>query len=322
MTIGAGQAIEILRAAGEPSRLRILALLARGELAVMELSHILDQSQPRVSRHLKLLTEAQLIERFPDGAWVFYRLTEAGDPRRAADALLALIDPQDAVLARDADRLLGVQAGRAAEANSYFSRNAARWDEIRSLYVAEGEVEAAIKAAAGKGPFRRLIDLGSGTGRMLTLLAPAAECAIGLDLSQQMLNIARTQANAHGLKAVELRHGDIFDTRLPDGHADLVIVHQVLHYLSDPAAAVAEAARLVAPGGKLVVVDFAPHRLEYLRELHQHRRLGFSDAEMRRWLTAAGLKAAALKALPSATDEGLTVHIWSAVRPASNGAAK
>ena len=322
MTIGVGQAIEILRAAGEPSRLRILSLLARGELAVMELSHILDQSQPRVSRHLKLLTEAQLIERFPDGAWVFYRLTEAGDPRSAADALLDLIDPHDSVLARDADRLLGVQAGRAAEANSYFSRNAARWDEIRSLYVAEGEVEAAIKAAAGQGPFRRLIDLGSGTGRMLTLLAPEAECAIGLDLSQQMLNIARGQANTAGLKSVELRHGDIFDTRLPSGHADLVIVHQVLHYLSDPAAAVAEAARLVAPGGKLVVVDFAPHRLEYLRELHQHRRLGFSDAEMRRWLAAAGLKPVALKALPSATDEGLTVHIWSASRPSSNGAGK
>jgi len=315
MTIGTQQAIEILRAAGEPSRLRILALLSKGELAVMELSHILDQSQPRVSRHLKLLTEAGLIARFPDGAWVFYRLTEAGDPRRALDALLALIDPHDALLARDADRLLGVQAGRTAEANAYFSRNAARWDEIRSLYVAEGDVEAAIKAAAGPGPFRRLIDLGAGTGRMLRLLGPAAEGAIGLDLSQQMLNIARLQAAEAGLTDVELRHGDIFDTRLPDAGADLVVVHQVLHYLSDPAAAVAEAARLVAPGGRLLIVDFAPHRLEFLRELHQHRRLGFSDEEMRRWLSAAGLDPAPLVALPPATGEGLTVHVWCATRP-------
>src|SRR6185312_15305210 len=184
MAIAADQAIEILRAAGEASRLRILALLARGELAVLELSHILDQSQPRVSRHLKLLAEAGLIERFPDGAWVFYRLTERGDGRRALDGLLALIDPNDPLLARDSDRLLGVQAGRSAEANAYFSRNAARWDEIRSLYVAENDVEAQITAAAGPGPFRRLIDLGSGTGRMLGLLAPAADCAIGLDLSQ------------------------------------------------------------------------------------------------------------------------------------------
>lgn len=221
MTIGAAQAIEILRAAGEPSRLRILSLLARGELAVMELSHILDQSQPRVSRHLKLLTEAGLVERFPDGAWVFYRLTERGEPRRAADAILALIDANDLVLARDADRLLGVQAGRSAEAASYFARNAARWDEIRSLYVSEADVEAAILAAAGKGPFKRLIDLGSGSGRMLTLLSPSAECAIGLDLSQQMLNIARTHAAEARLSNIELRHGDIFDTRLPSGHADL-----------------------------------------------------------------------------------------------------
>jgi len=315
MAIAADQAIEILRAAGEASRLRILALLARGELAVMELSHILDQSQPRVSRHLKLLAEAGLIERFPDGAWVFYRLTEGGDGRRALDGLLALIDPNDPLLARDSDRLLGVQAGRSAEANAYFSRNAARWDEIRSLYVAENDVEAAIRAAAGPGPFKRLIDLGSGTGRMLSLLAPEADCAIGLDLSQQMLNIARVHATEAGLGNVELRHGDIFDTRLPEGHADLVVVHQVLHYLSDPAAAVAEAARLVAPGGRLLIVDFAPHRLEFLREQHQHRRLGFADEEMRRWLSQAGLRAEPLRALPPANGEGLTVHVWSARRP-------
>src|SRR5215469_15036588 len=312
MAITADQAIEILRAAGEASRLRILALLAKGELAVMELSHILDQSQPRVSRHLKLLAEAGLIERFPDGAWVFYRLTEAGDARRALDDLLSLIDPNDPLLARDSDRLLGVQAGRTAEANAYFSRNAARWDEIRSLYVAENDVEAAIKAAAGPGPYRRLIDLGSGTGRMLSLLAPEADLAIGLDLSQQMLNIARVQAAEAGLNNVELRHGDIFDTRLPGGHADLVVVHQVLHYLSDPAAAVAEAARLVGPGGRLLIVDFAPHELEFLRNEHQHRRLGFFDDEIERWLTAAGLGGVAITALPAAGERGLTVKIWRA----------
>jgi ArsR family transcriptional regulator len=227
---------------------------------------------------------------------------------------LALIDPNDPLLARDSDRLLGVQAGRTAEANAYFSRNAARWDEIRSLYVAENDVEAAIRAAAGPGPFKRLIDLGSGTGRMLSLLAPEADCAIGLDLSQQMLNIGRVQAAEAGLDNVELRHGDIFDTRLPSGHADLVVVHQVLHYLSDPAAAVAEAARLVAPGGRLLIIDFAPHRLEFLREQHQHRRLGFADEEMRRWLSHAGLKVDPLRALPPA-GEGLTVHVWAAKRP-------
>ena len=179
----------------------------------------------------------------------------------------------------------------------------------------ETEVEAALLAAAGPGRIRRLIDLGSGSGRMLTLFGPKAESAIGLDLSQQMLNIARAHVADAGLAQTELRHGDIFSTRLPDGEADLVVVHQVLHYLSDPAAAVAEAARLVAPGGRLVIADFAPHRLEFLRELHQHRRLGFADEEMRRWLKAAGLTKAGLKSLPPAQAGGLTVNVWAASRP-------
>jgi ArsR family transcriptional regulator len=210
MTMKADQAIEILRAAGEPSRLRILALLARGELAVMELSHILDQSQPRVSRHLKLLVEAGLAERFPDGAWVFYRLTGEAKPRAAVQALLALVDPDDSALARDAERLTEVQAARSDEAAAYFARNAARWDEMRSLYVDEADVEAALLQAAGPGPFQRLIDLGSGSGRMLALFGPLAHTALGLDLSQQMLNIARDQTAKAGLTHCELRHGDIF----------------------------------------------------------------------------------------------------------------
>jgi ArsR family transcriptional regulator len=289
MNLSAGHAVDVLRAAGEPTRLRILALLAREELAVLELCRVLDQSQPRVSRHLKLLAEAGLVERFPDGAWVFYRLTVGGQAADLVAEVLARIDPHDPGLARDAEQLGRIQAERAADAAEYFARNAARWDEIRSLYVAESDVEAAILAAAGPGPFKRLVDLGTGAGRMLKLLGPSAQQALGLDLSQQMLNIARKAVAEAGLTSCELRHGDIFGTRLPDGSADLVVVHQVLHYLSDPAAAVREAARILAAGGKLIIVDFAPHGHEFLREQHQHRRLGFSDAEIRRWLADAGL---------------------------------
>lgn len=314
MTLSTGQAVEILRAAGEPTRLRILGLLSREELAVLELCRVLDQSQPRVSRHLKLLAEAGLVERFPDGAWVFYRLVNAGEPRHLTDEILKLIDPVDPVFARDTERLEAVRGERSAEAGEYFSRNAARWDEIRSLYVSETAVEAAILEAAGQGPFRKLVDLGSGTGRMLTLLGPHAEAAVGLDLSQQMLNIARNHVAEAGLERCELRHGDIFGTRLPGQSADLVVVHQVLHYLADPAAAVREAARLVAEGGRLIIVDFAPHTLEFLREQHQHRRLGFSEAEMARWLGEAGLSDIRATALPPARQEGLTVKIWVAER--------
>jgi ArsR family transcriptional regulator len=314
MTLRADQAVEVLRAAGEPTRLRILALLAREELAVLELCSVLDQSQPRVSRHLKLLAEAGLVERFPDGAWVFYRLTGNGQAGGLVREVLERLDAADPQLVRDAERLSAVFAERASGAADYFARNAARWDEIRSLYVAEHAVEDAILKAAGHGPFKRLVDLGSGTGRMLTLLGPRAEAALGLDLSQQMLNIARNHVAEAGLKVCELRHGDIFGTRLPDGEADLVVVHQVLHYLADPAAAVKEAARITAPGGKLIIVDFAPHKLEFLREQHQHRRLGFAEPEMGRWLAEAGLKSVRVTALPPAKADGLTVKVWTAER--------
>ncbi|HEY3887655.1 MAG TPA: metalloregulator ArsR/SmtB family transcription factor [Caulobacteraceae bacterium] len=317
MSQSSRQVVEMLRAAGEPTRFRILALLAREELAVAELTRVLDQSQPRVSRHLKLLIAAGLVERFPDGAWVFYRLATHGASRAFIDEILALTDGGDTGIARDAACLEAVRGERSKAAADYFARNAAHWDELRSLYVSETDVEAAILAAVGPGPFHRVIDLGTGAGRMLSLLGPVAHSALGLDLSQQMLNIARRATSDAGLAHCELRHGDIFATQLPGACADLVVVHQVLHYLADPAAAVAEAARLVAPGGRLLIVDFAPHGLEFLREAHQHRRLGLSDAEMDRWLAAAGLGVVEPISLPPVGRQGLTVKIWTALAAAA-----
>lgn len=314
MALPSEQVVEALRAAAEPTRLRILALLAREELAVMELCQILNQSQPRVSRHLKLLAEAGLIERFPDGAWVFYRLAAAGPFRKLVDDALSLIAADDQLAQLDNVRLDGVRKTRDEAALTYFSRNADQWDQMRSLYTSERAIEAAILKAAGPGPFDRIVDLGSGTGRMLTLLGRKAKSAIGLDLSQQMLNIARSNVNKAGLEHCELRHGDIFATNLPAHSADLVIVHQVLHYLGDPVTAVKESARLVAPGGKLLIADFAPHNLEYLREQHQHRRLGFKDSEIERWLMGAGLTKVKSVSLPPSSQPGLTVKIWSAER--------
>lgn len=313
MTLSADDAVEALRAAGEPTRLRILGLLAAEELSVMELGRILEQSQPRVSRHLKLMTEAGLIERFPDGAWVFYRLASDGAQRRLVDAVLDGLG-DSGLPERDFQRLETVRAEREAKAAEYFERIAPRWDEIRSLYVSEAAVEAAIDKAAGQGPFERVVDLGTGSGRMLALLGRRAKMSVGLDLSQHMLNIARSNVARAGLERVELRHGDIFATRLPDASADLVVVHQVLHYLSDPAAAVAEAARLVSPGGRLLIVDFAPHAHEFLRQEHQHRRLGFADEEIDRWLGEAGLERRSPVALKPDGD-GLTVKIWTGARP-------
>lgn len=314
MSLTPEQTVDALRAAGEPTRLRILSLLAGEELSVMELSGVLEQSQPRVSRHLKLMADAGLIERFPDGARVFYRVSSTATARRLVDTILDLLESSAG--AADDRRLEEVRRDREAAASAYFERVAPQWDQIRSLYVRESEIEAAILRIAGPGPFERVVDLGTGSGRMLTLLAGKARMSVGLDLSQNMLNIARSNVARAGLEKVELRHGDIFATRLPDQSADLVLVHQVLHYLADPAAAVAEASRLVMDGGRLLIVDFAPHTLEHLREEHQHRRLGFADQEMREWLSAAGLKPGAPVVMPPDT-EGLTVSIWSAERPAA-----
>ncbi|WP_312812730.1 metalloregulator ArsR/SmtB family transcription factor [Brevundimonas sp. BH3] len=313
MNLTADQTVEILRAAGEPTRLRILSLLAAEELSVMELSRVLDQSQPRVSRHLKLMADAGLIERFPDGARVYYRLSHDAQARRLTDTVLDILADDEGEA--DHRRLEEVRSERAADAARYFEQVAPQWDQMRSLYVCETDVEKAVEQAAGSGPFNRVVDLGTGSGRMLTLLGKKAKMSVGLDLSQNMLNIARANVTKAGLDKVELRHGDIFSTRLPAESADLVIVHQVLHYLNDPVAAVSEAARLVAPGGRLLIVDFAPHNFEQLREEHQHRRLGFADEEIAGWLEQSGLQAAAPIILPP-DREGLTVHIWTGNRAA------
>ena len=301
-----------LRAAAEPTRLRMLALLAQGDLTVSELTHILGQSQPRVSRHLKLMCDSGLLDRFPEGAWAFYRLAGEGAGAGLARALLAQLPAGDPQLALDRDRLDAVRAARAARAAAYFRDNASRWDEIRSLHVAESEVEAALLAAfAGRRP-HDLVDMGTGTGRVLEVLAPRVERAIGIDLSREMLAVARANLDRAHLSHCMVRQGDITQLPLAAASADAVTIHQVLHYAPDPAAVVAEAARVLRPGGLLVAVDFAPHQLEALRDHHAHRRLGFSDAEVAGWFAAAGLVADGAHHLPG---KPLTVVLWQAHKP-------
>jgi len=302
--------LEALKAAGEPTRLRLLRLLAREELSVMELVSILDQSQPRISRHLKLMSDAGLIERFPDGAWVFYRLSSAPAIRPLVDAILASLDDAHA---GDLQQLERIRLSRRKSAEGYFETIAPKWDEIRSHYVSEADVERAILRTLTDVPYAHVIDLGTGSGRMLELLAGPGKTAIGIDLSQHMLNIARAKAFDAGLDA-DFRHGDIYDTRLPVASADLVVIHQVLHFLADPARAIVEAARLLKPGGRLLIADFEHHDLEIMREQYQHRRLGILDEDMSHWFEAAGFTPLSAASLPPKSGAGLTVKIWLAAR--------
>jgi ArsR family transcriptional regulator len=303
-----------LRAAAEPTRLRLLVLCAHGELTVTELTRILGQSQPRVSRHLKLLCEAGLLDRFREGSWAFYRLNRSGPASCLARQLVTACDENDPTIALDRQRLTAVKRQRADLASAYFRDNAARWDRIRSLHIDEREVEAAlVEIIAGADP-RDLLDIGTGTGRMLEVLAPRVERGLGIDQSREMLSVARVNLERAGLDNGAVRLGDMYRLALPDASFDAVVIHQVLHYADRPAAAIAEAARVLRPNGILVLVDFAPHALEYLREEHAHRRLGFADAEIAEWCRNAGLDPAPPRRLPG---EPLTVVIWAARRGAA-----
>ena len=305
--------LAMLRAAGDPTRLRLILLLREAELTVSELTQILGQSQPRVSRHLKLLCEAHLLQRFKEGSWVFYRSAAHGESAQFADLLSALAARDPATFAADRKRLDAVRQARQTAAAEFFKANAADWERIRSLHAPDQDVETAILALVETLPHATVLDAGTGTGRMLELLAPHIRQGIGVDNSPEMLAIARDRLERMHAQHCQVRLGDIH--RLPfagartDDGFDLALFHQVLHYLEDPQSAVTEAARVLNPRGSVLIIDFAPHDLEFCRSEFAHRRLGFADREVRSWFEAAGLKPSVSRSI--AADGGkLTVRLW------------
>jgi len=295
------------QALADPTRLRIVALLRIMELSVGELAQVLGQSQPRVSRHLKILGDAGVLDRRKEGSWVFVAL--AGPER--TEPLFSLLDAwadgsTSALFEADAARTQGIRAERAEAANRYFASHAEVWDQIRSLHVAESDVERAIERSLGRRSLGRLVDIGTGTGRMIELFAGRASHATGIDRSSEMLRLARVKLEAAGISS-SLRQGDMYALPLADGSADSIIIHQVLHYAHSPATAVAEAARVLSPGGTLLVVDFAAHEREELRSTDAHIRLGFEDEAMAAWFALAGLSMDRVEHLKGGE---LTVTLW------------
>ncbi|MDA0261527.1 MAG: metalloregulator ArsR/SmtB family transcription factor [Proteobacteria bacterium] len=304
--------LEGLRAAGEDSRLRLLALCARGELTVSELTHILGQSQPRVSRHLKLLCDSGLLHRFREGSWVFFRIADTGANAELARAIVAMIPQNDPIYQRDSERLEEIKATRADVAAAYFRDNAKHWNEIRRLHVPERRLEQVFVDRIAGGHYRDLVDIGTGTGRILEVLAPYVERGIGIDQSHEMLSIARSNLEKADLRHCYVRLADMYTLPFEDNSIDLITIHQVLHFADEPGRVVGEAARLLHPGGRMVVADFAPHELEYLRKDQAHRRLGFSDDEVTSWFRACGL----ICETPVRLDgDPLTLMVWCADRP-------
>ena len=309
--------VGILRAAAEPTRVRLLRLVHNGEFNVKDLTQLLGQSQPRVSRHIKLLADAGLIERYQEGSWVFVRATADSVLRGFVETALAMIDAEDSQISRDSERAKQLRLSRTEAAQTYFDQNAANWDRIRSLHVPEMDVEAAMLDALGPGPFDLLLDLGTGTGRMLELFSSRARRLAGLDSNREMLKFARVNLEAAGLSNCSVRLSDIYNLPFAEGSADAVVVHQVLHFLESPKQALAEAIRVLKPEGKLLLVDFAPHGLEFLREEHAHMRLGFSPAEITGWLKEGGMQQGLYRELCAGSDKketGLTVALWLAVK--------
>lgn len=311
--------VDLLKAAGEPTRLRLLALLDAGDLTVSDLTDILGQSQPRISRHLKLLAEAELVDRYQEGAWAYFRLKQDGAAAKLARLLLEEASRNDPVLLRDGDRLGAVKRARAEKAQAYFSRNAAEWDELRRLHVNDSEVEVALVSLIGEGNVEALLDLGTGTGRILQLLEHRYQRAVGIDASRDMLAVARANLDKAGVTKASVRQGDILNLPLDGAEFDIVIIHQVLHFLVEPELALQEAARMLKPGGRLVIIDLAPHKLEHLREEHAHVRLGFSHQLMGDWLVKAGFDVVnAVDVAPrQQPGEALTATLWLATYKAA-----
>lgn len=303
--------LNALKAAGEETRMRILALFSGGELTVTELVSVLRQSQPRISRHLRLLCEAGLLERHREGTWIFYRLADGGDRTKLIHSLMELIPYSDQILQHDQERLADVKKERNKKAASYFQENAANWDKIRSLYVPEKQVEDYLLEAISDMKIDDLLDVGTGTGRMLELFSDKAKRGIGIDLSREMLAIARSHLEQMELRHMHVRQGDMYDLALKDGSMDLVLFHQVLHFADDPLAAIKETSRILKADGRVIIVDFLPHDMEKLREEYAHRRLGFSESEVQEWCKATGLD---LKSTEIMRGSELDIAIWVAFK--------
>lgn len=299
-----------LRAAGEHTRLRILALCARGELRVSELMQILGQSQPRVSRHLKLMVEAGLLERLPDGAQVYFRVSDRAEVSKLAHALVGLIPESDMILNRDLSRLQQVRDTRTKRAQDYFQQVAKSWDTIRAMHVPEQQLEEALLEMVGSEPVGELLDIGTGTGRMLQILADRVTRGVGVDLSSGMLAIARSNIELAGMANIHVRKGDMYQLPLDDASIDLAILHMVLHYSDDPTEVIREAGRVLRTDGRLILVDFAAHTEEYLRSEFRHHRLGFTDDEINQYFEASGFSVQT--EIRQLTGDPLTIKIWQA----------
>ena len=283
-------ATTVLKAAADPSRLRLLALLAAGEATVKELVDIIGQSQPRVSRHLKILADARIVTHFRDGQWMYYRLEPSGAAAELVDCAVALARSGDETLSADRERLAEVRAARERYALTAPS-GPKRWVGSIGDRPSEAALEQALLAALGGGELGDLLDIGVGSGAVLRLLAPRCRTAVGLDVSRGMRVLARSRLQGAGLGRCTIRAGDMHELPFPELSFDLVVVDEVLSLATDPQPVLAEATRVLRPTGRLLVLD----RIEpaALRLTSQSGKRALYENQLAVMLRAVGLRASA-----------------------------
>ncbi len=312
-----------LRAAAQMTRLRILSVLSNSELTVSELMQILEQSQPRVSRHLKLLCDSGLLQRYQEGAWVFHRVADSGEMAEVASGILRMIEVNAQELLCDQQRLQHIKQTNARRALAYFDKNAADWDRIRNLAVPDARIENKLLDCLSITKPALFLDLGTGTGRILEIFSPYIKKGVGIDLSRKMLQVARSKLDSATATNCSVRQNDINKLDFEDNTVDVITIHQVLHYLEQPELVIKEAARVLKFGGQLIIVDFLPHDLEFLREKHAHRRLGIPEQSIAQWADANQLSLISCDKLAEETtnNKHLNIGLWSLIKSSETCAA-
>ena len=304
-----------LKTLGHPDRLRILALLSQGELTVSELVQILGLSQPRVTQYIKSLEQVGIVERMREGSWVFSRLKRGQQANSAIlAATLAALAGENALLDSDRDSLNKVRDDRSRQAEAFFASVANDLDQLGHEYLPQADIETALLSLVPGQEFSRMVDLGTGTGGMLKLFAPHIRSGVGVDDSVEMLRVARHTLSDDAYMHISIQQADLQDAPLKDGAADLVTLHQVLHFLEEPARAVNEAARLLVDDGHLLITDFALHDFDSYHEKYSHRRLGFSDQDMHQLLSDYGFELDQVRTLPASGPTTPDVKIWHAIK--------
>ena len=303
--------LSMLKATSESSRLRLLILCASGEFTVSDLMQIIGQSQPGVSRNLKILCDAGLLRRIRQGSWVFYRSVTKGAEAEFVHYLTTVMPATDPTIQLDRQRLLELKNERLRAAAQYFEKTAAEWDSIRTLHVEDLDIERTLKTRVLEAKPRTLLDIGTGTGRILEILGPYVEDAEGVDFSHEMLTVARANLDKPSLRHCRVRHSNMYQLPYQDRSFHFITIHHVLHFAHQPQQVLKEAARVLRTQGQMVIVDFASHVREELRTKFKHQRLGFSNDEMEGWLHKIGLS---IQPPTKFTGESLAVMIWTGIR--------